>query len=152
MVKIHLGQILTLVFLKGPFILGPLFFLLHIHDLTENWDWNRKLFADNTSLFSIVNNGAQSNSQLSSDLTKTNDWAYKWKMRFNPDYTKPAHEIVFSCKRSETHHLLLMTNNVPFKRVLNTFKRVPKHLGVILRLKLDLMNILTPCCPRLITW
>ena len=72
-------------------------------------------------------------------------------MSFNPDYTKSAHEIVFSCKRSETHHLLLMTNNVPFKRVLNTFKRVHKHLGVILRLKLDLMNILTPFCPRLIT-
>ena len=39
-------------------ILGPLFFLLYINDLTENLDSNPKLFADNTSLFSIVNNVA----------------------------------------------------------------------------------------------
>ena len=40
------------------FILGPLFFLLHIDDLTENLDSNPKLFADDTSLISIVNNVA----------------------------------------------------------------------------------------------
>ena len=54
-------------------ILGLLIFLLYISDLTENLDSNPKLFADDTFLFSI----APSNSQLSSDLTKTNDWAYK---------------------------------------------------------------------------
>ena len=35
-------------------ILGPLFFLLYINDLTENLDSNPKLFAEDTSLFSIV--------------------------------------------------------------------------------------------------
>ena len=35
---------------------------------------------------------------------------------FNPDYTKPAHEVVFSCKRSEAHYHFLMINNVPVKR------------------------------------
>ena len=89
-------------------ILRPLFFLLYINDLTENLNSNPKLFADDTSLFSIVNNVAQSNSRLSSDLTKINDWAFKWKMSFNPDYTKPAHEVVFSRKRIETCHPLLM--------------------------------------------
>ena len=87
---------------------GPPFFLLYINDLTENSDSNPKLFEDDTSLFSIVTNVAQSNSQLNSDLTKINDWAYKWKMNFNPDYTKPAREVVFSRKGSETHHPLLM--------------------------------------------
>ena len=48
-------------------------------------------------------------------------------MSFNPDYTKPTHDVVFSRKRSETHHPLLMINSVPVKRV--TFH---KHLGVTL--------------------
>ena len=53
-------------------------------------------------------------------------------MSFNPDYTKPAHEVVFSRKRIETHHPLLMINNVPVKRV-----PFHKHLGLILDSKLD---------------
>ena len=43
-------------------ILGSLVFLLYINDLMENLDSNPKLFADGTSLFSIVNNVVQSNS------------------------------------------------------------------------------------------
>ena len=35
-------------------ILGPLFFLVYINDLTENLKCNVKLFADDTSLFTIV--------------------------------------------------------------------------------------------------
>ena len=54
-------------------ILGPLFFLLYINDLTENLVSNPKLFTDYTSLISIVNNITHPNSQLSSDLTQIND-------------------------------------------------------------------------------
>ena len=93
------------------FVLEPLFFLLYINDLTVNFDSNPKLFADDTSLLSIVKNVAQCNSQLSSDLTKIYDWAYKLKMSFNRDHTKPAHQVVFSRKRRENHHSLLMINN-----------------------------------------
>ena len=80
-------------------ILGPLLFLVYINDLTENLHSNPKLFADDTSLFSIVADEALSNSYLNDDLKKINDWAYKWKMSFNPDSTKPAHEVVFSRKK-----------------------------------------------------
>ena len=113
-----------------------------MNDLTENLDSNPK------HIFSIVKNVAQSNnSQLSSDLTKINDWAYKWQISFNPDYTKPVQKVVFSGKRSsETHHLLFMINNVPVKRV-----PFCKHLRLILDSKLDFnKHILTPCCPKLI--
>ena len=48
-------------------------------------------------------------------------------MSFNPDYTKPAHKVIFSRKRSETHRPWLMINNVPVKRV-----PFHKHLGLIL--------------------
>ena len=50
--------------------LEPLFFILYINDLTKNLNSNPEPFAHDTSLFSIVNNVAQSNSQLTSDLTK----------------------------------------------------------------------------------
>ena len=72
------GQHLSWTDIKGVLlegsILGPVFFLLHINEPTE--DSNSKLFADNTSLFSIVNNAALSNSQLAGcDLTKIDNWA-----------------------------------------------------------------------------
>ena len=99
--------------------------------MTENFNSNPKIFADD-NLFSIFSNVAQSNSELSPDLTKINDWAFKWKMSFNPDSTKPAHEVIFSRKRIESHYPLLMISNVPVKRVL-----FHKHLGLILDSKLD---------------
>ena len=42
-------------------ILGPLLFLVYINNLTENLHSNLKLFADDTSLFSIVADEALSN-------------------------------------------------------------------------------------------
>ena len=61
-------------------------------------------------------------------------------MSFNPDLTKPAHEVVFSHKRNETHHhLLLLLNSVPFKRV-----PFHKHLGLILDSKLDFNEHIRP--------
>ena len=80
-------------------ILGPLLFLVYINYLTENLHSNPKRFADDTSLFSIVADEALSNSYLNDNLKKNNDWAYKWKMSFNPDSAKPAHEVVFSRKK-----------------------------------------------------
>ena len=37
-------------------VLGPLFFLIYINDLAEGISSTTKLFADDTSLFSVVNN------------------------------------------------------------------------------------------------
>ena len=50
-----------------------------------------------------VIDAALSNSHLNDDLSKINDWAYKWKMSYNPDGAKPAHEVVFSWKKTNVH-------------------------------------------------
>ena len=54
---------------------------------------------DETSLVSIVNDEALSNSHLNDDLSKINDWAYKWKTSFNRDSTENDHEVVCSRKK-----------------------------------------------------
>ena len=61
-------------------VLGPQLFLI-INDLEKNIKSNVKLFADDTMLFSVVNNPAISANEL---------WAYQWKMKFNPDLNKQA--------------------------------------------------------------
>ena len=72
-------------------ILGPLLFLIYINDLPNELKSNAKLFADDTSLFTLVKDKNESTSILNNDLLLISKWAYNWKMIFNPDPTKPAH-------------------------------------------------------------
>ena len=76
-------------------ILGPLLFLIYINDLTDGISSIVKLFAGDTSLFSVFRNKNNSASQLNNDLDKISDWAYTWKMSFNPDPSKQAQEVIF---------------------------------------------------------
>ena len=69
-------------------VLCPLFFLIYIHDLSLGLTTNVKLFADDTSLFSIVNNDSVSSSRLNKDLIKIRDWAFSCYISLNPDPTK----------------------------------------------------------------
>ena len=66
-------------------VLGSLFFLIYINDIPKGLNPEVKFFADYTFLFSIVNCINTSASKLNSDLLKMQDWAYQWKMSFNPD-------------------------------------------------------------------
>ena len=79
-------------------ILGLLLFLIYINDSSGNLASNPKLFADDTSLFSVVKNVDASNIDLNNDLKKIGEWAFQWKMNFNPDPTKQALELILSLK------------------------------------------------------
>ena len=76
-------------------ILGPLLFLIYINNPSEDLTANVKLFADDTSLFSIVCNTNTSTTNLSNDLNKIKNWAFQWKMNFNPDPSIQAQEVIF---------------------------------------------------------
>ena len=47
-----------------------------------------KLLADDTSLFLVVHDINQSGINLNDNLEKISNWAFEWKMSFNPDINK----------------------------------------------------------------
>ena len=51
-------------------------------------------------LFSVVNNPSISANELNQDLKAISQWAYQWKMKFNPDLNKQETELLFSCKKT----------------------------------------------------
>ena len=63
---------------------------------------NPWLFADDTSLFLALKPAARdrniSANELNNDLLKIRNWAYQWKMSFNPDSSKEGQEVNFSRK------------------------------------------------------
>ena len=74
-------------------ILGSLFFLIYINDLFDGLTANPKLFADDTSLFSVIHHINSTANDLNSDLMKINNWAFRCKRRFNLDPKKQAQEV-----------------------------------------------------------
>ena len=112
--------------------MGPLLFLIYINDLPKELKSNAKLFADGTSLFTVVKDENESANVLNNDLSLISKWAFKWKILFNLDPTKPAQEVLFSTKKETQNHPTLNFNNIPVERA--SFQ---KRLGVILDEKLN---------------
>ena len=105
-------------------VLGPLFFVIYINDLPLGLTTNVKLFADDTSLFSVVNNTIVSASRLNNDLVKIRDQPFNWKMSFNPDPTKQTKEVIFP-KNYSWYSSFLIFNNSLIKQ-----DTTQKHLGL----------------------
>ena len=113
-------------------ILGPLLFLININDLPSELCCSAKLFADDRSLFSAVENVNETTTNIHRDLENKNKWAQQWKMSFNPDPTKMAQEVLFSRKKSKVIHPSLIFNG---KDVSHSESQ--KHLGLVLGSKLN---------------
>ena len=59
-------------------ILGPLLFLIYVNNMANGLKSNVKLFADDTSIFSIAKNKNDSARDLTHDLSLISKWASKW--------------------------------------------------------------------------
>ena len=75
---------------------------------------------------------------LNSDLKKIPDWAYQWKMNFNPDISKQAQEVIFSRKTVKASHPAVFLNDSPVARC-----SPHKHLGMYLDKKLNFDHYIT---------
>ena len=98
---------------------------MYINDLLDNLESNVKLFADDTSIFSVVRDPINTSQKLNNNLDKVSLWVSKWKMSFNPDPSKQAEEVIFSRKTNKVYHPSLLFNN-------STVLQIPsqKHLGI----------------------
>ena len=97
-------------------ILGPLLILINFfNDLSDDLSTNAKLFPDDTSLFSVVRDINTSAAHLNNDLRKISNWAFQWKMGFNPDPSEQAQEFIFSCKLQKISHPSIYFNNNPIE-------------------------------------
>ena len=72
MVNIFHGQVLKQEFLKDQLFV-IFFFLIVINDLSDNLVLNPKLFADDTSLFLVVQDITLSAGNVNDDLKKINN-------------------------------------------------------------------------------
>ena len=104
-------------------ILGPLLFLVFINDIVNDMGSSVKLFADDTSLYLIVEDPVMAANLMDTDLDKIHHWANKWLVKFNPHKTE---ELIISRKTVTVHHPSVSKNNVEVKRV-----EFHKHLGLI---------------------
>ena len=78
-------------------------------------------------LFSLVKDPDISALDLNHDLAIIRKWAEQWKLEFNPDPTKQAVEVLFSCKKSNPYHPQLTFNGSVVAKV-----NEQKHLGLLL--------------------
>ena len=93
-------------------VLGPSFFLIYIYDSTKDISSTNKLFADDTSILSIVNDIDVSEYELNRDLRKISMWAYQWKISFNPDVSRQAQDVIFSKGTQKLFHPTVLFNNI----------------------------------------
>ena len=104
-------------------ILGPLLFLIFINDIVNNIKTNIRLFADDTSLYHIVEDPLLTALYLNLDLSKIFAWAKQWLVDFHPQKTE---SLIISKKRNKPVHPTLYMGNSSIKEV-----NEHKHLGLV---------------------
>ena len=87
--------------------------MVYINDICSNLATNVKLFADDTSLISMMDDANESFQNLSNNLCIKSNWTYQWKMSFNLDKSKQAQKVIFSRKTSIQSHPVLTFDNSP---------------------------------------
>ena len=98
--------------------------------MSDNISSDAKLFAADTTLFSVVYDEKVTADKLNKDLETICKRAYQWKMQFNADKDKQAVQVIFSHKSPKPPHPHLYFNQGEVPVV-----KEHKHLGMILDFK-----------------
>ena len=89
-------------------------FLIYINDIVNDIHANIRLFADDTSLYIIVDEPIQASTVLNTDLTKIITWSKTWLVLFNPSKSE---YITFSRNRNKPLLPPLLMDNKPITEV-----------------------------------
>ena len=103
-------------------ILGPLLFLIYINDIVNNIRSSIRLFADDTSIYIIIDDPQTAAFILNSDLDTINVWANDWLVDFNPTKTT---SLLISRRQLPIAHPPLEMNNVILNETTSH-----RHLGL----------------------
>ena len=133
------GQVLPIKYFsrchsRHPF--GSHFIPSYIYDLLDGIKSICRIFADDTSLFSKVNDKSCSAVVRNNDQKIISNWAIQWKILFNPDPDKQVSETLFSKKkkkkREKRNYPPLILNGDNVKTTISQ-----KHLGLVLDSELN---------------
>ena len=95
-------------------VLGSLLFLIYINDLTDELESCSFIFADDTTLFEVVDDPMDSGQLLNDDLTKISWWSDRWLVTMNPSKTR---SMTFSNKRERLNHPVLSMGGCDIEEV-----------------------------------
>lgn len=103
-------------------ILGPLLFLVYINDIVNELQASVRLFADDTSLYMIVDSPNSAALVLNNDLAHITAWAAEWLVDFNASKTN---SMLISRRRNPVQHPPLHMNGIMIEDT-----KLHKHLGL----------------------
>ena len=66
---------------------------------------------DDTSLFFVIHDTVITTLELNSDIFRIKQWAFQWKMSFNPDPNKQAQEVILKKLKIICHPTIHFSNN-----------------------------------------
>lgn len=101
-------------------MLGPLLFLVYINDIVQDIQSNICLFADDATLFIVVDYSVLSSNKINHDVDKISNCGYLIMF-----HTSKTESLLFSSKRQPTNHPTIHLNGNPIKEV-----NSQKHLGL----------------------
>ena len=89
---------------------GPLLFLVFINDIIDNIKSHIKLFADDTMIYTVVEDPQRAAQMLNHDLNTICEWSQTWLVNFNAIKTK---SVLFTTKtNTQPHPTLYFSNQV----------------------------------------
>ena len=103
-------------------ILGPLLFIIYINDIVKENQSLIRIFADDTTLYMIVDRPDLAAQTLNNDLQRISVWSELWLVNFNP---KKTETMLCTRKRNRVIH-----QSLPFSDTLQKEVTSHKHLGL----------------------
>ena len=106
---------------------SPVFFLLYINDITNQFQSNVRLFADDSIVYREIRS-PEDHQILQTDIQMLTDWSKKWQMNFN---TSKCHLLTITHKPKPSEFTYTISNQ-PISRV-----NSQPYLGVTIDAKLS---------------